>query len=167
MAKHEVTLNISRPIPVGNVDVEIAVRRDGQAFGKVKISKGAIDWMPANKSKTAYYLDWLQRLARNELPEPPVPPGQCALAGALGGYLGACERRLGLAPGTIAGVALRDALDALGPGAIVIAADRAEPLFADGEPVDPCLACAILVENVGLSREVVAPGLLPKPERGS
>jgi hypothetical protein len=28
------------------------------AFGKVKISKGAIDWMPANKSKTAYYLNW-------------------------------------------------------------------------------------------------------------
>jgi len=60
MAQHEVSLNISRPIPVGNVDLEIAVRRDGRAFGKVKISKGAIDWMPANKSKTAYYLDWAE-----------------------------------------------------------------------------------------------------------
>jgi hypothetical protein len=58
MANHEVSLNITRPIPVGNVDVEISVRRNGRAFGKVKISKGAIDWMPANKSKTAYYLDW-------------------------------------------------------------------------------------------------------------
>jgi hypothetical protein len=116
-------------------------------------------------SFTAYYLDWLQRLARNDVPEPPVPSGQCALAGALGGYLGACEQRLGLALGTIAGDALRDALDALGPGAITIAADRAEPLFADGEPVDPCLACAILVENLGLSRDVVAPGLATKLER--
>jgi hypothetical protein len=58
MATHEVSLNISKPIPVGNVDVEIPVRRNGRAFGKVKISKGAIDWMPANKSKTAYYLAW-------------------------------------------------------------------------------------------------------------
>ncbi len=58
MATHEVSLNMSSPIKVGNVDLEIAVRRNGRAFGKVKISKGAIDWMPANKSKTAYYLDW-------------------------------------------------------------------------------------------------------------
>src|SRR4051794_39486267 len=58
MATHEVSLNISQAIPVDNVDIEIAVRRNGRAFGKVKISKGAIDWMPANKSKTAYYLDW-------------------------------------------------------------------------------------------------------------
>ena len=50
--------NITKPIPVGNVDVEIPVRRNGRASGKVKISKGAIDRMPANKSKTAYYLDW-------------------------------------------------------------------------------------------------------------
>ncbi|HLN06643.1 MAG TPA: hypothetical protein VK217_10215 [Acidimicrobiales bacterium] len=58
MANHEVSLTISRPIPVGNVDIEIPVRRTGRAFGKVKISKGSIDWMPANKSKTAYWLDW-------------------------------------------------------------------------------------------------------------
>ena len=45
MAKHEVSLNITRPIPVGNVDIEVPVRRNGKAFGKVKISKGAIDWM--------------------------------------------------------------------------------------------------------------------------
>jgi hypothetical protein len=58
MPTHEVSLNISQAIPVGNVDIEIAVRRDGRACGKVKISKGAIDWMPANKSRTTYYLDW-------------------------------------------------------------------------------------------------------------
>jgi hypothetical protein len=60
MATHEVSLNISSAIPVGNVDLEIAVRRNGRAYGRVKISKGAIDWMPANKSKTAYYLDWAE-----------------------------------------------------------------------------------------------------------
>jgi hypothetical protein len=58
MATHEISLNISRPIPVGNVDVEFAVRRNGRAFGKVKVSKGSIDWMPANKSKTDHWLGW-------------------------------------------------------------------------------------------------------------
>jgi hypothetical protein len=57
MATHDVSLNITKPIPIGNVDIEIPVDRNGRAFGKVKISKGAIDWMPANKSKTAYYFD--------------------------------------------------------------------------------------------------------------
>jgi hypothetical protein len=41
--QHEVSLTISRPIPVGNVDIEIPVRRNGRAFGKVKTSKGSID----------------------------------------------------------------------------------------------------------------------------
>ncbi len=58
MATHDVSLNITKAIPVGSVDIEVAVRRNGRAFGKVKISQGAIDWMPANKSKTAYVLDW-------------------------------------------------------------------------------------------------------------
>lgn len=60
MATHEVSLKIGSPIPVGKVDVEIPVRRNGRAFGKVKISRGSIDWMPANKSKTAYWLDWAE-----------------------------------------------------------------------------------------------------------
>jgi hypothetical protein len=58
MATHDVSLSIAKPVPVGNVDIESPVRRNGRAFGKVKISKGAIDWMPGNKSKTAYNLEW-------------------------------------------------------------------------------------------------------------
>ncbi len=60
MATHDVSLNITKPIPVGNVDIEIPVRRNGRAFGKVKISKGAIDWMLGlNKEQDlAYYFDW-------------------------------------------------------------------------------------------------------------
>jgi hypothetical protein len=115
-------------------------------------------------SFTAYYLTWLDHLARNQLPDAHVPPGRCALANALGGYLGVCEQRLGLAPGTIAGDALRDALAALGPDAIAVAADRSA-LFVDGELVDPCLACACLVDNLGLGAEVVAPGIAPRPLR--
>lgn len=126
--------------------------------GAVWIDARAIDVVaPMHPSFTAYYLDWIERLANNVLPDPFVPPGACALANALGGYLGVHEQRLGLAPGTIAGDALRDALAQLGPGAIEIAAQRS-PLFADGTRVDPCVACAKLLANLGVSDEVVARG---------
>jgi hypothetical protein len=130
---------------------------DARAIGVVE---------PIARSFTAYYVTWLDHLARNQLPDAHVPAGRCALANALGGYLGVCEQRLGLAPGTIAGDALRDALAALGPGAIAIAADRSA-LFGDGELVDPCLACARLVDNLGLGAEVVAPGIAPRPLRSA
>jgi hypothetical protein len=67
----------------------------------------------------------------------------------------------------LAGAALRDALSRLGPGAIEIAAE-ASPWFDDGDRVDPCIACARLIENLagdGLRRDVVAPGALPRPQR--
>ena len=43
---------------------------------------------PIRASFTEYYVTWLAQLAANELPEAFVPPGVCALANALGGYLG-------------------------------------------------------------------------------
>jgi hypothetical protein len=46
MATHEVTMNLSQPITVKNVDVEFEVRSDGELMGKVQISRGGIDWMP-------------------------------------------------------------------------------------------------------------------------
>lgn len=59
MAKHDVALNISQPIPVGSADIEIVVRQDDKAFGRVKISRGSIDWLPAHKQK-AHWMDWNQ-----------------------------------------------------------------------------------------------------------
>ena len=106
-------------------------------------------------SFTAYYLDWIQRLANNVLPEAFVPAGACALAAALTGFLGMHEDRLGLAPGTISGDALRDALSQLGPGSIEIAA-AASPLFPDGTRVAPCIACAVLLENLGVPDSVIS-----------
>ena len=38
-----VSLNITKPIQIGNVDIAIPARRNAGAFGKVNISKGAID----------------------------------------------------------------------------------------------------------------------------
>ena len=46
MPAHEVTMNLSHPITVKNVDVEFEVRSDGELMGKVQISKGGIDWTP-------------------------------------------------------------------------------------------------------------------------
>jgi hypothetical protein len=46
MPVHDVTMNLSHPITVKNVDVEFEVRSDGELQGKVQISKGGIDWTP-------------------------------------------------------------------------------------------------------------------------
>jgi hypothetical protein len=128
--------------------VDGAVWIDASAIGVVA---------PIAPSFTAFYLDWIDRLANNVLPDAFVPPGACALASALGGFLGVHEQRLGLAPGTISGDAMRDALAQLGTGAIEIAAQRS-PLYPDGARVDPCIACAKLLANLGLSDDVVSRG---------
>jgi hypothetical protein len=46
MPAHDVTMNLSHPITVKNVDVEFEIRSDGELMGKVQISKGGIDWTP-------------------------------------------------------------------------------------------------------------------------
>lgn len=147
-----------RALPVAHVGCGYALVAivDGDARGQLWLDARALGIVaPVRPSFAALYLEWLDRLAHNTLPDPLVPPGACALPNALGGYLGVCEQRLGLPPGTIAGEALRDALDQLGPGAIAIAAERS-PLFPDGARVEPCLACATLLANLGLSLAVVA-----------
>jgi hypothetical protein len=98
MATHEVSLNITKPVPIGSVDIEIPVRRNGRAFGKVKISKGAIDWMPANKSKTAYYM--VARCSQGGGRMTPIvgvfrqaPQGRVVLISAAGGAARVSARR--------------------------------------------------------------------------
>lgn len=112
----------------------------------------------------AWYADWIERLGRGAPIDPVVAPGTCALASALSAYLAMTEERLG----GLSDHQLREALGALGPGAIAIAAEDGNLLFDPGDPVDPCVACAVLVENLvaqGLRRDVVAPGLAPRPAR--
>jgi hypothetical protein len=58
MAKHDVELWIDHPINIGNRDVQFPVAADGKAYGRVQISKGGIDWMPAKKQKAGYWLTW-------------------------------------------------------------------------------------------------------------
>jgi hypothetical protein len=142
---------------------------DGKARGEVWIDARAIDLVTSiEPTFSAWYIAWLDDLARGALPPAFVPPGRCALAAALSGYLGACEQRLGVPAGELVGEQLREALGALGPGAIVIAAESSTAMFAPGDHVDPCLACAKLIDGLaaeGLTRDVVAPGLAPLPMR--
>jgi hypothetical protein len=142
---------------------------DGPARGEVWIDARAIGVLrPIHPSFSAFYLDWIDRLAHARWPEPHVPPGACALAAALSGYLAHCEAEQALPAGSLAGDALRDALSRLGPGAIAIAAESSIAWFDDGDRVDPCIACARLLDNLaadGLRRDVVSPGALPHPLR--
>lgn len=130
---------------------------DGAARGEVWLDARAAGVVrPIFPGLTAWYADWIERLARGKWPAAYLPPDACALPAALTGYLAAYERAHELAEGTLAGPALAEALAQLGPGAIAIAG--APPLFAPDDRVDPCVGCARLLENLGLSPRVVAPG---------
>lgn len=163
----------SRGLPISHLGCGYlaVVPLDGAARGEVWIDARALAIAaPIAPSFTAFVVDWIDRVAHARWLEPHVPPGVCPLASALSGYLAHCEAALGLAAGTIAGADLHDALARLGPGAIEIAATSAEPWFADGERVDPCVACARLVDSLadaGLARDVVAAGVPPRPLRES
>jgi hypothetical protein len=160
----------SRGLPLAHLGCSYlaVVALDGDARGEVWIDARAIGVVrPIQPGVTALYLDWIDRLAHARWPEPHVPAGACVLAAALSGYLARCEAEAGAPAGTLAGPALRDALSRLGPGAIEIAAE-ASPWFDDGDRVDPCIACARLIESLagdGLCRDVVAAGALPRPQR--
>lgn len=161
----------TRALPICHLGCGYAaiVPLDGTARGEVWIDARAIGLVaPIHATFTGCYLAWIDALAHGGWPMDHIPPGGCALASALSGYLAMTERRCGLATGTLAGDALREALDALGPGAIQIAAESSIALFAAGDPVDPCLTCARLVDALvpdGLRRDVVSPGRPALPAR--
>jgi hypothetical protein len=161
----------SRALPLAHLGCGYAavVALDGPGRGEIWVDARAAGVLrPIAPSFTAAYLDWIDRLAHARWPEPPVPPGRCALAGALSGYLAHCEAEQGVSPGDLAGSALRDALGRLGPGAIEVAADSAIAWFTDADRVDPCIACARVLANLaddGLRPDAVAPGAPPIPLR--
>jgi hypothetical protein len=142
---------------------------DGPASGQIWLDARQLGILaPIRPSFTAYYLDWIDRVANNQWLDGFVPPGQCAITAALSGYLGVCEQRLGLPPGTLEGDALKSALADLGPGAIEVTAEGPLALFADGDRVDPCATCARALQGLaeqGLRNDVVRPGVPPLPVR--
>ena len=160
-----------RALPICHLGCGYAavVALDGPARGEVWIDARALGLCAPNYATfTAMYLGWIDALAHNAWPLDVIPPGVCALASALSGYLAMIEDRLGLASGTLAGDDLRAALADLGPGSIQVAAESSTALFEPGDAVDPCLTCARLVDALradGLRPEVLAPGVLPLPAR--
>lgn len=61
---HDVKFSVPHR-PVGAADIEFTVRRNKQKFGELRRSKGAVVWIPADKSY-GRHLSWLQndRLAK-------------------------------------------------------------------------------------------------------
>lgn len=147
----------------------VVLALDGIARGQVWLHARAIDFVATiAPTFTSWYVDWVDKLARDVLPDGYIPANRCALPAALTGFFGVWERRLGIPAGSLDGAALRDALGQLGPGSIEIAADSAQPLFESGDRVDPCVTCARLVASLtdqGLAPDVIAPGMLPLPLR--
>ena len=62
---HEVTIRVPDR-PIGRKDIVFSVKQDGGRFGRLKVSKGCIVWLPGSKSK-GFRLSWAQldRLARD------------------------------------------------------------------------------------------------------
>jgi len=48
MAKHEIRLKIPKAIEVVNRDIEVIVYEDERRLGRLRISRGTIDWTPAS-----------------------------------------------------------------------------------------------------------------------
>ncbi|HEY6033432.1 MAG TPA: hypothetical protein VIV58_04210 [Kofleriaceae bacterium] len=146
----------SRALPIAHLGCGYAavIPLDGDAKDQVWIDARGLGLIaPMYGSFTAYMIDWIDRLANAAWPEGFVPPGSCAMAAALAGYLSIHEQRLGVEPGGLSGDALADVLAQLGPGAIQIANEG--PLFAADAPVDPCVTCARLLDNLGLPLSIV------------
>lgn len=45
-------------LDVPKVDVVFEVKRDGRAFGRLRVSKGGVEWMQKNDKKTAFHMSW-------------------------------------------------------------------------------------------------------------
>ena len=59
MPIHDVEMSIPTTKVVLHADVVFEVRSDGEKLGELRISKGTIDWAPAN-TRTPVQLTWEQ-----------------------------------------------------------------------------------------------------------
>jgi hypothetical protein len=57
MAKHEVELRLTQGITIKRVDAVFPVWSDSKRYGKLRVSKGSVDWQPVN-DKMVYRLSW-------------------------------------------------------------------------------------------------------------
>lgn len=54
---HEVSINLNTNF-VLHRDVVVEVKKDGEMLGKLLVSKGNIEWMPANNSVNKHRMSW-------------------------------------------------------------------------------------------------------------
>ena len=57
MAEHTVRLK-TPALEVGKVDVVFTVLQDAQVHGRLKISRGGVEWMQRSDSKKAFHMSW-------------------------------------------------------------------------------------------------------------
>ena len=57
MAKHEVQLKLNQGITIENVDASFPVWSDGEFLGRLRVSKGSVDWQPAH-GQMVHRLRW-------------------------------------------------------------------------------------------------------------
>ena len=57
MATHEVKLSLNQRITVEKVDATFPVWSDGERLGRLRVSKGSVDWQPA-RSQMVYRVTW-------------------------------------------------------------------------------------------------------------
>jgi hypothetical protein len=73
MPQHTIDVRVPHEIWVENTDLEIHVKSDGRLLGRVHISRGSIDWVPAG-SQSWHRLRW-ERFAElmANAPKRPLP----------------------------------------------------------------------------------------------
>ena len=152
---------------VGCGQIALLIVRGAHA-GEVWIDARGADGelRPVARDFGAYYSAWVQAVTHDQLLPGAVPPGACPLPRGLSDYLAGCERRWQVAPGALSIAQLRDALAALGPGAIRCEASGGDPFFAARVALDPCPACAVMIERLrgqGLNAEAVEAGEIWPP----
>jgi hypothetical protein len=60
MADHDVFFTVPEQ-KLGRTDIEVRVKRNGGAFGRLLISEGALEWLPAKKwGKSGIRIGWVQ-----------------------------------------------------------------------------------------------------------
>ena len=57
MPEHDVEFR-TPSLDVPKVDVVFRVKQDGRAFGRLRISKGGVEWMQKSDSKKAFHMSW-------------------------------------------------------------------------------------------------------------
>jgi hypothetical protein len=69
MPSHDVFFTVPER-QLGKTDIEVRVKRNGTAFGRLLISEGALNWLPAKKwkGKSRIRIGWMEldRYARNK-----------------------------------------------------------------------------------------------------